>query len=159
MVFGSGLSRFAGKFLRQMEAVKKWNCTHDPERTIEQPPGERNMADLSANKGERNDGCAGNQSAAKHPGIANWISKWPDEKQCDDEMPEGQPVSPVPDKRESSVGRLESEEHEGDPRPISGKKRVSGRIVDAEPAAKKRKFVEQGERRQTAQDQPGDKEA
>ena len=125
-----------------MQAVKKRNCAYDSERAIEQPPGERNVANVSANERERNNGRAGNQPAAQHPGIANWISKWPDEKQRDDEMPEGQPVSPITDKRKFSVGRLESEEHEGDPRPISGKKRVSRRIVDAEPAAKKRKFVE-----------------
>jgi hypothetical protein len=141
-VFAPAFSTLAGKFLRQMEAVEKWNCAHDPERAIEQPPRERNMADVSANESERNDGRAGNQTAAQHPGIANWISKWSDEKQRDDQMPEGEPVSPITDKRKSGVGRFETEEHEGDPSPKSRNELISGGVVDAEPAAKKRQFLE-----------------
>ena len=100
------------------------------------------MADVSANKGERNDGCAGNQTAAQHPGIANWISKWPDEKQRDDQMAEREPVGPITDEWKFSVGLFQSEGDEGNPGPKTGKEIISGGIVDAEPAAKKREFVE-----------------
>ena len=159
MVFVLGVSSLARKLLRQMEAIKQWNRARDPERAIEQAPGERNMADVSANQGERNDGRAGNQPAAKHPGITDGIPKWPNEKQRNDEMPESEPVSPITDKRKSGVGRFETEEHEGDPSPKSRNELISGGIVDAEPAAKKRKFLEQRKRRQTAQDKSRDKEA
>ena len=117
------------------------------------------MADVSANKGERNDGRAGNQTAAQHPGIAHWISKWPNEKQRDNEMPEREPVGPISDEWKFSVGLFQSEEDEGNPGPRAGNQVIRGGIVDAEPAAKKRKFVEQWKRRQAAQDKSGDEEA
>ncbi len=117
IVFVPVVSRLAGKSPRQMEAVKKRNCAHDPERAIEQPPGERNLPDLSANEGERNDGRAGNQPAAQDPGVTNRIPKRPDEKQGDDEMPERKPIGPITDKRKCSVGSFQTEEDKGNPRP------------------------------------------
>jgi hypothetical protein len=142
-----------------VQAIKKWNGAHDPERAIEQPPGEGDMADVSTNKGEWNDGRAGNQPAAQHPGIANWISKWSDEKQRTDKMPEGEPVGPITDEWKFSVSLFQSQEDEGNPGPKTGNQVIRGRIVNAEPAAKKRKFGEQWKRRQAAQDKSGDEEA
>jgi hypothetical protein len=100
------VSRLAGKLLRQMEAIKKWNRSDDPDRAIEQAPRQRDVPDMSANERERNDGAAGNQSAPEDPGVADWVSKRPDEKQRDDEMAERKPVGPVTDKGKSSVGFL-----------------------------------------------------
>lgn len=94
------------------------------------------MTDLSANERERNDGRAGKQSAAQHPGVANRIPKWPDEKQRDYQVTEGEPVGAVTDERKCSVGFLQADEYECDPRSESGKGFICGGIVDAEPAAK-----------------------
>jgi hypothetical protein len=119
-----------------METVEKWNCADDPEGTVDQPPLERDLTDVSANESERNNGSAGKQSAAQHPGIPNWIPKWPDEKQRDYQVTEGKPIGAVTDEGKGSVGFLQTEIHECDPRSKSGKGFIGCRIVDAEPAAK-----------------------
>jgi hypothetical protein len=114
-------SHVARKFFRQVETAEQRDGAQNSERTIEQPPLERDVPEVSANERERNHGAAGNKSTSKHPGIADRVAKRSDEKQRDDEMTEGQPVGAVANKWKSSVGFLETEKDEGEPTLKPGK--------------------------------------
>lgn len=100
-----------------METVKKQNGADDPERAIKHSPRERDLADLSANEGERDDRSASHESAAENPGVTNRIAEWSDKKQRDHQMTEGEPVGSVRDEGKGSIGLLKAEKNEGQPSP------------------------------------------
>src|SRR4051812_46465806 len=119
-----------------METIEERKRADHPEGTVDEPPGDGDFADRSADQCEWNDGAAGDKTNAQHPGVADRIAIRADEEHRDYEMAEREPIGPITDERKGRIGFLQAKQNESDPAAKSSQRFVRGRVVDAEPATK-----------------------
>src|SRR5690348_3583578 len=87
--------QFAGPLAAKPEGDKSQNA----ERTVNQPPPERNAAQAAKHQRVGNHQHAGEQAKIKQPTVAKGVAQSTHESQRDNEMPERQPVGAVEKKR------------------------------------------------------------
>jgi hypothetical protein len=77
------------------EAEEERYDANDAKAAIDEAPVERNAANGSGDQSQRQYTDAGNDSENEDPLVAHRIDHWAEEREGDDEMPEGEPVSAI----------------------------------------------------------------
>src|ERR1051325_6798072 len=99
-----GVSQRVRDFFGEVEAIPERDRAEQAKRAVEKSPAEGDSANRAADQGERNNRDAGDNPNAQDPGVADWITKWADEEQRDNEMTKRQPVRAIADEGVDSVG-------------------------------------------------------
>ena len=77
------------------------------ETAIDKPPENRNAANRPGDKGEEDNGDAGDDAELKHPLVAKRVSQGTEESNGEDEMGEGEPVGAVGEEGIAEAGIAE----------------------------------------------------
>ena len=85
--------------MNQLLAEIEWNGTQDAKGTIDQPPPERNAAQVPEHQRPRDDERAGDQPEINQPTVPHRVTPGANERDRDDDVSEGQPVGAVEQRR------------------------------------------------------------